>query len=176
MKNEIVHRVYTFLRDFPIFILLQEELMALSEQVWVRYLPSGTVLFQIESPLAAIFMWCKQGRSAFTAKTNRLQIVAMREMLGIRPFLANSPYLLKAVATEDSILYGIPATLFLRQMEVNARVARYMAAHFASGVVNYRNENTSNHHANFTEIFTIHHHTGVVYCSPETTIKKQHRP
>ena len=174
MKNEIVHRVYTFLRDFPPFsFLLQEELMALSEQVWVRYLPSGTVLFQIGESIGSHFYVVQTGAiSLYREDQSLADRCDEGDALGIRPFLANSPYLLKAVATEDSILYGIPATLFLRQMEVNARVACYMAAHFASGVVNYRNENTSNHHANFTEIFTIHHHTGVVYCSPETTIKK----
>ena len=48
MKNEIIYRVYDFLKEYPPFSLLtKDELMKISEQVTVKYLPPNNILFQI---------------------------------------------------------------------------------------------------------------------------------
>jgi CBS domain-containing protein len=58
------------------------------------------------------------------------------DLLGLRPLLAQSPYLLKAVASEESLLYAIPTGIFEPVMDDNPRIARYIATSFAVGVGN----------------------------------------
>lgn len=173
MKNEIVHRVYTFLKDYPPFSFLSRaELLLLSEKVWVKYLPKSTVLFQIGEATGEYFYIVHKGAlHLYRADESLADSCDEGDVVGIRPFLAKSAYLLKAMATEETIVYGIPAHLFLLHMENNVRVAKYMASHFASGVQNYAPSTDSNH-AHFTEIFTIHHHTAVVHCQANTTIRE----
>ena len=173
MKNEIVHRVYTFLKDYPPFSFLSRaDLMALSSKVWVKYLPKNTLLFEIVQPMSEYFYVVQTGAlHLYRPDQSMADSCDEGDVVGIRPFLATSAYLIKAMATEETIVYGIPAQLFLQHMENNVKVAKYMASHFAAGVQNYTPSPDSNH-AHFTEIFTIHHHTAVVHCQPNTPIRE----
>ena len=48
MKNEIVHRIYDFLKEYPPFNLLPKEaIMNISANVMVKFIPDNTLLFEI---------------------------------------------------------------------------------------------------------------------------------
>lgn len=60
----------------------------------------------------------------------------MIDLFGLRPLIANEPYLLSARAAEESLLYAIPAVNIQAVIEANPKVGYYLAQHFASGISN----------------------------------------
>ena len=62
MKNEIVYRVYDFLKDYPPFNLLPKEtIMKIAARVMVRFLPEKTILFEIGEMPPAMFYIVNEG-------------------------------------------------------------------------------------------------------------------
>src|SRR5690606_34802644 len=104
------------------------------------------------------------------------------DLFGIRPVIANQPYLSTATAQEESIVYGI-ATEDIRQvMTQNPEVSSVLAASFASGTRKDRNkENTDGlvflktgevfQEEKLLEVQTLKILRDPVTCSPDTSIE-----
>lgn len=132
MNNAIPGRIFDFLFKFPPFHFLAEaELKALAERVVVQYQRPATFIFNAGEESTGFFYVVRQGA------VHLLQMEGENEMLvdtcdegdvlGIRPFLANQPYLLTARAEEESLLYAIPGDWLTDAMANNPRLAIYLA-------------------------------------------------
>ncbi len=138
MKNEIVHRVYDFIKLFPPFDMMDKEsLWNVSSQCTVQYLPQGKVLFDIgDAPLSHFYIVNDGALHLYQGDGTLVEVCDEGDVLGLRPLIAQSPYLLKAVAEEESLLYCIPTAVFEPIMDENPKISRYIATNFAVGVGN----------------------------------------
>ncbi len=102
------------------------------------------------------------------------------DVFGIRPLLAESPYLLTAKSSEDTIIYGIRTEDFLPYLEGNSKILSFLASNFAVGSGNmfYKKSNPSEAvkpvggNNVFTELFAIDTHKAPIYCHIYNTIQE----
>lgn len=138
-SNTIVTRVYDFLKNYlPFSYLSKSELMPIASSIKVQYYGNNQPLFkENEAPKSHIFV-LQKGRieisKAFEDSTQLIDICDAGDIFGIRAALNGMPYIGNAVASEDSLIYAIPRTVFLELMENNAKVALFFASGLASGM------------------------------------------
>ncbi|TDB61816.1 DUF294 nucleotidyltransferase-like domain-containing protein [Arundinibacter roseus] len=136
MKNEIVHRVYDFLKDYPPFTLLTPaDLMSLSAQVVVRFIPKNQLLFSIGENPGSYFYVVHTGAIHLSQEDGSLVDQCDEgDVFGLRPLLAKSPYLLRAEAAENTLLYAIPTATFSPLLAQNPAISTYLISNFAAGI------------------------------------------
>ena len=182
MKNEIVHRVYDFLKEYPPFSLLpREAIMKISANVKVKFLPDKTILFGIGDTPPAMFYIVNEGAIHLHQEDGQMvDHCDEGDVFGIRPLLAESPYLLTAKSSEDTIIYGIRTEDFLPYLEGNVKILSFLASNFAVGSGNmfYKKSNPSEAvkpvggNNVFTELFAIDTHKAPIYCHIHNTIQE----
>lgn len=179
MKNAIVHRVYDFLKEYPPFKMMDsEDLWQVAGQVKVRYVPQNEILFSVgENPGTHFYIVVEGSVQLFQTDGTLVDICDEGDVLGLRPLLAKSPYLLRAEADEESLLYAIPTVIFEPMMDKYPKIGRYIATNFAVGVGNKysikaqtNTLGTSSHMYN--DMVIVEAHMDPVYTGSETTIKE----
>lgn len=137
--NVIPDRVFSFLSGFLPFNLLEAgSLRQIAEHVVIQHLNSGEFIFQAgEAPKAFLYVVRDGAVEILQAEGNVLvEYCDEGDLFGLRPLIANEPYLLSARAAEESLLYAIPAVNIQAVIEANPKVGYYLAQHFASGISN----------------------------------------
>ena len=145
MANVIVNRVAEFLKSFPPFSFLsKEDLELIASNVEIKYVEQGEQLFLKGDPAEPHFFVVKEGAVALTENRDGKEEIAeycdQGDVFGVLALLGKRPYVLNAQASEDSLIYMIPVTVFESILEHNSRVALYFAAGFASGQVVVRQD------------------------------------
>lgn len=173
MKNEIIYRVYDFLKEYPPFSLLtKDELMKISEQVTVKYLPPNNILFQIgEMPPPQFYIVNEGAIHLYQEDGTMVEQCDEGDVFGIRPLLAHSPYLLSAKSAEESILYAIKTSTFLPYLEKYPNVLSFLATNFAVGSANMFYKSRSHNTNIYSEIFKIDNEKAPVFCTLQCTIQ-----
>ena len=173
MKNEIIYRVYDFLKEYPPFSLLtKDELMKISEQVTVKYLPPNNILFQIgEMPPPQFYIVNEGAIHLYQEDGDMVEQCDEGDVFGIRPLLAHSPYLLSAKSAEESILYAIKTSTFLPYLEKYPNVLSFLATNFAVGSANMFYKSRSHNTNIYSEIFKIDNEKAPVFCTLQCTIQ-----
>ncbi|WP_194776695.1 DUF294 nucleotidyltransferase-like domain-containing protein [Pararhodonellum marinum] len=145
MANVIVNRVKEFLRRFPPFSFLSEPLLlSVAREVEVQFYAKGDFLFHKDDLPRKHFFIVKEGSIHLTEKREGKSVVLEfcdeGDVFGVLALLGKRPYILDACAAEDSLVYGIPVSVFEKILEENQRVSLYFAAGFASGQVVVRTD------------------------------------
>jgi CBS domain-containing protein len=182
MKNEIIYRVYDFLKEFPPFNLLTKEaLMHISGKVVVRYLPDNSILFTMGEMPPPYFYIVNEGAIHLIQEDGQMvEKCDEGDVFGIRPLLAESPYLLTAKAAEDTIVYAIKTEDFLPYLEHNPKILSFLASNFAVGSGNmfYKKPTTTNaliiskSQNIFSELFAIDTQNKPIFCDINHTIQE----
>lgn len=145
MANVIVNRVKEFLKKFPPFNFLSDDLLErVAREVELIYYEKGEYLFYKGEPAKKHFFVVREG--AIHLAEDVAGISHTREhcdegdVFGVLALLGKRPYILTAQAAEDSLVYAIPVQVFDDIMQQNSRVSLYFAAGFASGQVVVRTD------------------------------------
>jgi len=141
-SNVIADRVAEFLRRYPPFSLLEPvESADLAARVSIRYVPAGTVLFREGTAPAAEFYVVRQGSVEVFEEGPPRQLVDVcdeGDVFGVRPHIAQEPYLATAATVDECLLYVVPVAVAEPLLRKSARVALYFAVDFASGRPHHR--------------------------------------
>lgn len=137
MKNAIPGRILDFLRRYPPFQDLSHTfLRKLIEDIEVRYVKPDTHIFRMGETASSQLYMVRQGAVHLyrEEKQERTLIDTCDEgdLFGFRPLLAEKTYILSAIATEESLLYIIPASVLEAHMSENPDLAIYMARAIAA--------------------------------------------
>ena len=191
MANVVVNRVKEFLKKYPPFNFLSEEILReVAQEVELMYYAQGEYLFLQGEPAKNYFFIVKEGFINLTE--NRNGIIHIMEycdegdVFGVLALLGKRPYVLNALAAEDTLLFAIPVQIFEKILEANTRVSLYFAAGFASGKVVVRSDLAQSQMAGrffkqqsqenkvmvFTEQSPFRYSPEVLTCLKEETISK----
>ncbi len=187
MKNTIANRVYDFLKKYPPFDIINEEnLLNLSKEVVVIYLEKGKILFKEHDPTHDYFYIVKEGAIEMKQTVNdnfeMVDICDEGDVFGVRPMITHTPYLMTAIAQEESIIYGIPAKEFRPLIEKDTKIGLYLIEIFASKTRNpysadhtkflYQNFDRNMLQKDFFELQPAVYVRKVVKTSPDETIQQ----
>ncbi|WP_339652245.1 DUF294 nucleotidyltransferase-like domain-containing protein [uncultured Salegentibacter sp.] len=191
MKNTIASRIADFLKNYPPFNLLKkEDLLIISQQVKVKYLEKGKLLFAEGDIGHKRFYVVNKGAISLEreneGKRETIDKCDEGDIFGLRPLFAKENYLINAIAEEETILYAIPIKKFKPLTEENKEVGNFLIQSFASNTRNpYAEahkgklisdkepvENQYKPNNNLFELQPAPVTRKVVMTSPETTIKK----
>lgn len=147
MANVIVNRVKEFLKIYPPFTFLSDNLLEIvAEQVDLVYLAQGDYVFHQGTPAKNHFYIVKEGVVNLTEElggnTHIREFCDEGDVFGVLALLGKRPYILNAYAAENTMLYAIPVGIFEKILEENSQVSLYFAAGFASGQVVVRSDLT----------------------------------
>lgn len=178
MKNEIIHRVFDFLKEYPPFQMMDmEDLWRIAGEVQVVYVPEGEILFSIgEAPKKHFYVVNDGAIQLYQNDDTLVEVCDEGDVLGLRPLIARSPYLLRAVAGEESLLYAIPTDIFEPMMDKYPGIGRYIATNFAVGVGNKYSRSTHSAAQSgvshmYNDLINMEAHTDPVFTGSETTIQ-----
>lgn len=136
-SNSITARVAEFLAQFPPFDLLEAaELARASQTVQVQFREAGETLFDEGETPGEFFYVVRQGSVKISnagPPEVLIDICDEGDIFGVRPLLANEPYLASAQTQEECLIYAIPVSEGKTVIRQNARVALYFAMGYASG-------------------------------------------
>ncbi|MEQ8705338.1 MAG: DUF294 nucleotidyltransferase-like domain-containing protein [Phaeodactylibacter sp.] len=187
MENIIPRRIYDFLKAYPPFSLLSEDLLLqVSERVIVQYYqPQQEVFHQGDRPGTHIFIVREGAVQLFReagAESFLVEQCDEGDVFGIRPMLAAENYALTARAAEETLLYAINIEGFQEVMEGHPQVALYLASTYAAGIgQKYKIANPSQlfldrsekavEHFALMEVQSLERSKDPVTCPPGTTIQ-----
>jgi len=139
MKNTIAERVADFLKTYPPFNLLtKKELSTISEEIEVLYLEKGKFVFTEQDQAHPIFYIVNKGAVKLTREEAGENIIIdicdEGDIFGLRPLMTKENYILNAETNEESIIYGIPLSIFKPLSEKNKNVKNYLITSFASNI------------------------------------------
>ncbi|MCH7407844.1 DUF294 nucleotidyltransferase-like domain-containing protein [Belliella sp. DSM 111904] len=145
MSNVIFNRVKEFLNRFPPFHFLDStNLLTIAQVVEVRYFAAGESLFQKGDAAQEYFFVLREGSVHLIdheyGKDIIVEVCDEGDVFGVLALLGKRPYILQALAKEDSLVYAIPVRTFDKILQENSRVSLYFAAGFASGQVVVRRD------------------------------------
>jgi len=145
MANVIVNRVKEFLKKYPPFNFLTDDLLErVAREVELIYYEKGEYLFEKGEPAKKHFFVVKEGAINLTEEIAGISHTREQcdegDVFGVLALLGKRPYILTAQAVEDSLVYAIPVHVFDDIMQQNSRVSLYFAAGFASGQVVVRTD------------------------------------
>lgn len=145
MANVIVNRVKEFLKKYPPFSFLSDELLEnVAREVDLMYYSKGEFLFHQDEPARNYFFIVKEGFINLTENRNQVPVIMEYcdegDVFGVLALLGKRPYILDAFAAEDSLVYAVPVRVFEKILEENNKVSLYFAAGFASGQVVVRSD------------------------------------
>lgn len=179
MSHELAHRIYDFLKDYPPFNFLdKKEILSLASRCTVKYVPKDSIIFSAGDIPPQKFYQVKEGAiQLFQGENTLVETCDEGDVFGIRPLLAQSPYLLTARAGEETLLYVINTEDFLPLIQKHPKISWYLATNFAVGAGNQYNKIPVNDTQNifqekvWTEVSSIQGAKIPVTCSPEFSIQ-----
>ncbi|SHM32106.1 CBS domain-containing protein [Cyclobacterium lianum] len=138
MANVVVNRVIDFLKKYPPFSFLSDELLAqVAKEVDLVYFEEGEFLFQKGEPAKSFFFVVREGAIKLTdhvsGKEETVEICDEGDVFGVLALLGKRPYILNARADEPSLVIAVPVATFEKILNENNRVSLYFASGFASG-------------------------------------------
>ncbi len=142
MKNTIALRIADFLKNHPPFdVLSKEQLLEVSSHVRVLYYDKNKVIFNENDEGHDQFYVVHKGAVALQKRKNGGDFTAIDncdegDIFGLRPLIARENYVIKAVTKEESIVYGIPISVFRPVVEQNPQVGNFLIESFASNTEN----------------------------------------
>ncbi len=138
MENTIATRVADFLKDYPPFnFLSQQVLVKVSENVVVQYYKLNQIVFHQFQPTGKHFYIVREGAVQLILIGEKEELIdecGEGDLFGIRPLLAKQNYQLTAKVSEECLLYAIPIDLIEEEIQHNSKLAFYLATTFAAGV------------------------------------------
>src|SRR5690554_200685 len=145
MANVVVNRVKEFLKNYPPFSFLSEDMLQhVAQEVELMYYAQGEYLFFQGEPAKQYFFIVKEGFINLTENrngiTHTMEYCDEGDVFGVLALLGKRPYVLNALAAEDTLLYAVPVQIFEKILEENSQVSLYFAAGFASGKVVVRSD------------------------------------
>ncbi len=183
MKNTIAERILDFLKGFPPFeSLSRDQLLIISKQVKVSYFEKNSTVFKQQEALHDCFYVVKDGAIGIYRDQTLVDQCDEGDIFGLRAIIRKDQYLLHAIATEESIVYGIPATLIEDVLNTNIKANRFIIASFATNTRNpYSDEDKGTLFAtetilqpntsSFTEVQSASFSKNPITCKPKTTIQ-----
>lgn len=190
MANVVVNRVKEFLRQYPPFSFLSEQMLQqVAQEVELMFYAEGEYLFFQGEPAKNFFFVVKEGFINLTESRNGvthiMEYCDEGDVFGVLALLGRRPYVLNAFAAEDTLLYAIPVGIFEIILQENSKVSLYFAAGFASGKVVVRSDLAQSQIAGrlfkqqvadnrvtvFSEQLPFHYSTDVLTCLSEETIE-----
>ncbi len=141
MKNTIAERIADFLKAFPPFDQLpKKDLIMLSSEVTISYLEREKPVYQSGDLLHDKFYIINKGAIALKKEVNsKLQTVDRfdeGDIFGLRPLFASENYEISAITEEETILYGIPLSIFKPLITKNKETVNFLIESFASNTEN----------------------------------------
>lgn len=145
MANVVVNRVKEFLKKYPPFNFLSEEMLQyVAQEVELMYYSQGEYLFYQGESAKKHFFIVKEGFINLTENrdgiTHIMEYCDEGDVFGVLALLGKRPYVLNALAAEDTLLYAVPVRIFEKILVENNQVSLYFAAGFASGKVVVRSD------------------------------------
>ncbi|MBW3469161.1 DUF294 nucleotidyltransferase-like domain-containing protein [Arthrospiribacter ruber] len=191
MSNVIIRRVKEFLKLYPPFSFLEDApLEEVAESVEIRFFSKDELLFSKGDQAQNCFFVLRQGSVTLLDtrddKKSIIEVCDEGDVFGVLALLGQRPYILSAQATEDSLVYAVPVSVFEKLLKENSRVSLYFAAGFASGQVVVRNDLSESQKARsvlqknqedrglliFTGRSDFNYSKDVLSCGPQTSIKE----
>lgn len=141
MNNSIAERVADFLKEYsPFNHLKYDELIQVASSIRVVNLEKHKILFQIDDKLHDYFYVVASGVINLSviadAEESLLNKCYPGDVFGLRPFFAKNNYMMTAKAREESIVYGIPITVFKPFVAQNPEVLDFLLESFATNTRN----------------------------------------
>ena len=185
--NALQQRIRDFLVEFPPFSMMsKDEIDQVMVRIRVKYVEKGEAFFHQGDPAGNFFYIVRKG----AVKLERLEggvkilldVCGEGDIFGIRPVIADQPYLSTGIAQEESIVYGITVEDIRKVLAQNPKVGAFLASSFASGTRKDRlKENTDGlvfiskgevfQNEKLLDVQTLHTNRTPVTCSPDTTIE-----
>ena len=178
MKNTIATRIADFLKDYPPFSLLQKEiLIKIAKNAVVIYKDKNELVFEQNDNAHSNFYIVNKGAIALYQQNSDTLVDLCDEgdIFGLRALIGKDNYKLKAIANEETILYGIPITILEKNLITNIEVSNYLLNTFANNTRVSINQNTSAPSFNTSSIpqsQTIDFNKNCVTCTSKTSIKE----
>ncbi len=133
-SNTISLRIYDFLKNYPPFNLVDEaRLQTLAGTVVVKYYEAGQAVFQEAEPPGDFIYIVREGSVALRKAEQLVDICDEGDLFGVRSMLSQLPYVMTALAEEESLLYALPISAFEKELKKTPQVALFFAAGLASG-------------------------------------------
>ncbi len=184
--NILGQRIADFLKKYPPFTLMAEDdLMNICQNITISYVDIGENVFTQGEVPKNFFYVVNQGAVKLVRTESEeevlIDICAEGDLFGIRPLIAEQPYLSSAEAIEETILYKIRNQDIRQIMETNPRVSSFFATSFAAGARSNRSEGSSslvvvsalqNKTHNLAEIQKLEITKVPVTCDPTTSIRE----
>ncbi|GAB3661901.1 DUF294 nucleotidyltransferase-like domain-containing protein [Echinicola sediminis] len=145
MSNVIVNRVKEFLRRYPPFSFLSDELLiSVAQKVELMYYSKDEYIFRKGNPANPHFFVIKEGSVHLTDEDSGKMVVKdyceEGDVFGALALLGQRPYVLNGYVAEDSLLYAVPVAVFDKILKENSEVSLFFAAGFAAGQVVVRTD------------------------------------
>jgi CBS domain-containing protein len=179
MSNVISDRVGYFLKDFPPFHFLSpDEIEKISKEITVEFYRPGQFVFcEGESGKRQCFILRKGNVKLLKSEDGEEQLIDQCEpgdVFGVRSLLSGNPYVMTALAEEESLVYAIKEQLFRHYLENNKDFALYFTLGYAAGQVIVRSDKSQqksrfNQFESF-EQETLEYSKEVVSCLESETI------
>ncbi|MDO5969662.1 DUF294 nucleotidyltransferase-like domain-containing protein [Flavivirga aquimarina] len=186
MKNSIAERIADFLQGYPPFNMLSHRaLLQIATEVTITYLEKGDTIFKKDDIEHDNFYIVRDGAINLYYSSDDVKEITnihdIGDVFGLRPLITKEPYKLTATANEESIVYGIPITVFQSVTDYNTQIHKYLITAFASNAFDpYTAEeageifgdylpNKSQDMANFQ---TANYTRSPITCSMESSLKK----
>jgi len=149
MRNEIADRIAFFMKDYPPFSYLEySDLEKLASEVTVRFLEEKETLFNESSNGNDCCYVLRKGNIKLSQKQNG-EIVLLDQcepgdVFGVRSILSGNNYVMSADCEEESLVYEIPKSVFLDQLNSNQQFSFFFASGYAAGQAIARSERGKN--------------------------------
>ena len=187
-KNTISARIADFLKNYPPFYSMeQKELYELSWEVRVVYKEKNSLVFEENDAPHSHFYVVHKGAVALSRAEEQevVDVCDEGDIFGLRPLMANESYRLNAVAREESILYGIPISVFKPFAKSNPALSDFLVESFASNTRNpyshsYKGKllgdtasaGNSGADSRLLDLQSVQYSQRVVSCQPSQQIKE----
>lgn len=187
MKNTISERIFDFLKNYPPFNLIPNAtLLEISQNVEIQYFEKDQIIFsQNDQPHEHFYIINQGSVRLYRFIENEKQVLDIcdeGDLFGLRPLIMNENYLMGASANEETILYGIPISLFHDIILNYPKVSQFLIASFAT---NTREPFSEKHKGKlfanvaaiqkidygFSEIQSANYNKNPITCSQDTTIQ-----
>jgi len=178
MSNLITDRVAFFLKDFPPFSFLgKEELDQLSVSITVQYFKKNQVIFSQGDENKGFCFVLRQGHVKLTqVQSGESSLVDQCEpgdVFGVRSILSSNPYVMSAIASEESLIYAIPKAIFQKNLDTHQRFALFFASGYAAGqAVVLGGQQGAGLSIDVTEENKLEYSKRIISCEPETSIQE----
>lgn len=182
MHNVIPDRIRQFLVRYPPFDRFKavdiDQMVATAS---IRHVEPGELLFREGGHALDSYFVVFQGGVDILIRDTLIDRCDEGDLFGIRPLLADSPYLATARAAEESLVLAMDMEITRHLLPHNPEVALFMAASFASGNRNPDDPDRSSRqmpripHGHEDAMIPLQHiapTTPPVHCPPGTTIRE----